>query len=103
MNRLIQKKRSERMKAEHIRRLYKVPPKLHESVVHTLQQLDETSVESYRKQRSARRFIVAFAVIASVVAFSSVAYATNLFGLLTESANTVLICALKRMEQQIQP
>lgn len=73
------------MKTEDIKRLYEVSPKLHESIVNTLQQLDETSVESYRKQRSARRFIVAFAVIASVVAFSSVAYATNLFGLLTES------------------
>ena len=72
------------MKAEDIKRLYEVSPKLHESIVNTLQQLDETSVESYRKQQSARRFIVAFAVIASVVAFSTVAYATNLFGLLTE-------------------
>ena len=54
------------MKAEDIRRLYKVSPKLHESVVHTLQQLDDTSVERYQKRKTVRRFIIAFAVIASV-------------------------------------
>lgn len=72
------------MKAEDIKRLYEVPPKLHESVVHTLQQLDDASVERYQKRKTVRKFIIAFAVIASVVAFSTVAYATNLFGLLTE-------------------
>ena len=72
------------MKAEDIKRLYRVSPKLHESIEHTLQQLDNTSVERYKKRKTIRRFIIAFAVIASVVAFSTVAYATNLFGLLTE-------------------
>ena len=72
------------MKAEDIKRLYGVSPKLHESIEHTLQQLDNTSVERYKKRKTIRRFIIAFAVIASVVAFSTVAYATNLFGLLTE-------------------
>ena len=67
-----------------IRRLYKVTPKLHESIEHTLQHLDNTAVERYKRQKAVRRFIIAFAVIASVVAFSTVAYATNLFGLLTE-------------------
>ena len=71
------------MKAEDIKRLYGVSPKLHESIEHTLQQLDNTSVERYKKRKTIRRFIIAFAVIASVVAFSTVAYATNLFGLLT--------------------
>lgn len=72
------------MKAEDIRRLYKVTPKLHESIEHTLQHLDNTAVERYKRQKAVRRFIIAFAVIASVVAFSTVTYATNLFGLLTE-------------------
>ena len=81
---MIQTKRSEKMKAEDIKRLYGVSPKLHESIEHTLQQLDNTSVERYKKRKTIRRFIIAFAVIASVVAFSTVAYATNLFGLLTE-------------------
>lgn len=72
------------MKAEDIKRLYGVSPELHESIEHTLQQLDNTSVERYKKRKTIRRLIIAFAVIASVVAFSTVAYATNLFGLLTE-------------------
>ena len=72
------------MKAEDIKRLYGVSPKLHKSIEYTLQQLDNTSVERYKKRKTIRRFIIAFAVIASVVAFSTVAYATNLFGLLTE-------------------
>ena len=71
------------MKAEDIKRLYEVSPKLHESIEYTLHQLDSTSVERYRKRRSVRRFVIAFAVIALLVAFSTVAYATNLFGLLT--------------------
>lgn len=73
------------MKAEDIKRLYKVSPKLHESVEHTLQQLNDTSIERYRKRRNVRRFIVAFAVIASLVAFTTTAYATHLFGLLTKN------------------
>ena len=72
------------MKAEDIKRLYEVSPKLYESIEHTLQQLDSASVERYRKRRSVRRFVIVFAVIASLVAFSTVAYATNLFGLLTK-------------------
>ena len=72
------------MKAEDIRQLYEVPPELHKSIEYTLQQLDETSVKGYRKRRSVRRFVVAFAIIATLVAFSTIAYATNLFGLLTE-------------------
>lgn len=72
------------MKAKDIRQLYEVPPELHKSIEYTLQQLDSTSVERYRKRRSMRRFVIAFAVIASLVAFSTVAYATNLFGLLTK-------------------
>lgn len=72
------------MKAEDIKRLYDITPKLHKSIVNTLQRLDDASVERYQKRKSVRRFIIAFAVIASVVAFSTVAYATNLFGLLTE-------------------
>lgn len=72
------------MKAEDIKRLYEVSPKLHKSIEYTLQQLDETSVKGYRKRRSVRRFVVAFSIIATLVAFSTIAYATNLFGLLTE-------------------
>ena len=72
------------MKAEDIKRLYGVSPKLHESILYTLQQLDDASLERYQKRKTVRRFIIAFAVIASVVAFSTVAYATNLFGLLTD-------------------
>lgn len=49
-----------------------------------MQHLDNTAVERYKKRKTVRRFIIAFAVIASVVAFSTVAYATNLFALLTE-------------------
>lgn len=71
------------MKAEDIKQLYEVSPNLHESIEYTLHQLDSTSVERYRKRRSVRRFVIAFAVIALLVAFSTVAYATNLFGLLT--------------------
>lgn len=84
MNQLIQRKRSENMKAEDIKRLYDITPKLHESIVDTLQQLDDASVEHYQKRKTVRRSIIIFAVIASIVAFSTVAYATNLFGLLTE-------------------
>ena len=72
------------MKVEDIKRLYEVSPKLHESIEYTLHQLDSTSIERYRKRRSVRRFVIAFAVIASLIAFSTVAYATNLFGLLTK-------------------
>lgn len=72
------------MKAEDIKQLYEVSPNLHESIEYTLHQLDSTSVERYRKRRSVRRFVIAFAIIATLVAFSTVAYATNLFGLLTE-------------------
>ena len=72
------------MKAEDIKQLYEVSPNLHESIEYTLHQLDSTSVERYRKRRSVRRFVIAFVVIASLVAFSTVAYATNLFGLLTK-------------------
>ena len=74
------------MKAEDIKQLYEVSPKLHKSIEYTLHQLDSTSVERYRKRQSVRRFVIAFAVIASLVAFSTVAYATNLFGLLTNPA-----------------
>lgn len=49
MNRSIQKKRSERMKAEDIRRLYKVTPKLHESIEHTLQHLDNTARRNVKR------------------------------------------------------
>ena len=48
------------MKAEDIKRLYGVSPKLHESIEHTLQQLDNTSVERYKKRKTIRRFIIAF-------------------------------------------
>lgn len=72
------------MKVEDIKRLYEVSPKLHESIEYTLHQLDSTSVERYRKRRSVRRFVIVFALIASLIAFSTVAYATNLFGLLTK-------------------
>lgn len=72
------------MKAEDIKQLYKVSPKLHKSIEYTLHQLDSTSVERYRKRRSVRRFVIVFALIASLIAFSTVAYATNLFGLLTK-------------------
>ena len=72
------------MKTEDFKRLYEVSPKLHESILYTLQQLDDASLERYQKRKTVRRFIIAFAVIASVVAFSTVAYATNLFGLLTD-------------------
>ena len=40
------------MKAEDIKRLYGVSPKLHESIEHTLQQLDNTSVERYKKRKT---------------------------------------------------
>ena len=72
------------MKAEDIKRLYEVSPKLHKSIEYTLQQLNNTSVDYYRKRRSVRRFVIAFAIIASLIAFSTAAYATNLFGLLTK-------------------
>lgn len=72
------------MKAEDIKRLYEVSPKLHLSIERALQQLDETSAERYRKQKTVSRFVIAFAVISSLIAFSTVAYATHLFGLLTE-------------------
>ena len=72
------------MKAEDIKRLYEVSPKLHESILHTLQQLDDASVERYQKRKTVHRLIIVFAIIASIIAFSTVAYATNLFGLLAE-------------------
>lgn len=72
------------MKAEDIKRLYDVSPKLHKSIVNTLHQLDDASVERYQKRKTVHRLIIAFAVLALVVAFSTVAYATNLFGLLAE-------------------
>lgn len=72
------------MKAEDIKQLYNVSPKIHESIEHTLQQLNDTSKESYRKRIRVRRLIVAFAVVAFLVSFTTVAYASHLFGLLTE-------------------
>ena len=72
------------MKAEDIKRLYQVSPKVHEGIENALRQLGDASDMYRKRRRNVRRFVIAFAVIASLVAFSTVAYATKLFGLLAE-------------------
>ena len=72
------------MKAEELKKLYALTPEMHESVAHALRKLDSKSPERYRKQKNIKRFAVVFAVVVLLTAFSTVAYATNLFGLLTE-------------------
>ena len=72
------------MKAEDIKKLYEVSPKIQESIEYTLRQLDGSSIKRSQRRRITRRFVIAFAVIALLVAFSSVAYATKMFGLLIE-------------------
>lgn len=72
------------MKAEELKKLYALTPEIHESVAQALQKLDDKSPECYRKRKSIKRFAVVFAVVTLLAVFSTVAYATNLFGLLTE-------------------
>ncbi len=72
------------MKAEEIKKLYAPTPEMHESIVHALQNLDSVSTERYRKRKTATRLAVVFAAVALLAAFGTVAYATHLFGLLTE-------------------
>lgn len=72
------------MKAEELKKLYELNPEMHESVAHALQKLDDKSPERYRKRKSIKRFAVVFAIVVLLTVFSTVAYATNLFGLLTE-------------------
>lgn len=72
------------MKAEEIKRLYRVSPQFHERLTDTLNQLDDASFMRYRRKRTVKQLAVAFAAIVLLAAFSSAAYATNLFGLLTE-------------------
>ena len=72
------------MKSEDIKRLYQVSPRVHEGIENALRQLDDASDMYRKRRRNVRRFIIAFAVIASLVAFSTAVYATKLFGLLAE-------------------
>lgn len=72
------------MKTEEIKRLYQVTSRFHERVADTLNQLDDASFMRYRRKRTVKQLAVAFAVIVLLATFSSAAYATNLFGLLTE-------------------
>ena len=72
------------MKAENINKLYTLTPSLRQSVDKALQQLDDSVPKRYHKQSSIRRVAIVFAIIALLVAFSTVAYATHMFGLLTE-------------------
>ena len=70
------------MKADDIKKLYKVTPELHDSIEQTLRQLNEASTKRYRKRRNIRRAAVSFAVAALLAAFTTVSYATKLFGTL---------------------
>lgn len=72
------------MKAEDIKKLYVPTTEIHESVAQALQKLDGTLPERYRKRKNVKRFAVVFVIVALLVAFSTVAYATHLFGLMTE-------------------
>lgn len=72
------------MKAEDINKLYAITPEMHESVAHALKNLDSTSSERYRKRKTATRLMVVFAAVALLAAFGTVAYATHLFGLVTD-------------------
>ena len=72
------------MKAEKINKLYTLTPSLHQSVEQALQQLDDSVPKHYHKRRSIRRVSIVFAIIALLAAFGTIAYATHLFGLVTE-------------------
>ncbi len=72
------------MKAEELKKLYALTPELHESVARTLQKLDDKSPMRYRKQKIVKRFAVVLAVVILLAAFTTAAYATHLFGFLTE-------------------
>lgn len=72
------------MKPQEIKDLYPVPPDVHESLCRTLSDLDAAVQIRYQKRRKVRRFFVAFAAIAVLAAFTTAAYATDLFGLSTE-------------------
>ena len=72
------------MKTEELKKLYPVTPQMHRSVENTLQRLDNAAPERYRRRKSVRRFVIVFAVILVTAALTTAAYATQLFGLLTE-------------------
>lgn len=73
------------MKAEEINKIYNVTPELHKSVEQAIQRLDNSIRERYRRRRGIRRLAIVFAIITLLAAFSTVAYATHMFGLLTET------------------
>lgn len=72
------------MKAEDIKNLYSVTPQQHRSIERTLQQLEYKSIDHYHKRQRFFRFAVAIASISLLALFSTVAYATRLFGMITE-------------------
>lgn len=72
------------MKAEDINKLYTVTPEIHDSVAQALRDLDDKAPERYRKRKNAKRFAVVFAVVILLAVFTTVAYATHMFGFLTE-------------------
>lgn len=72
------------MKAEDINKLYMVTPEIHDSVSQALRDLDDKSPVRYRKQKIVKRFAVVLAVVILLAAFTTAAYATHLFGFLTE-------------------
>ena len=72
------------MKTEELKKLYPVTPQMHRSVENALQQLDSAAPERYRRRRSVRRFVIVSAVILVTAALTTAAYASQLFGLLTE-------------------
>ncbi len=72
------------MRAEELTKLYKMTPEQHERVKDALRQLDEAAPARCRKRKITRQIVVAFAILLLLAVFSSAAYATRLFGLLTE-------------------
>ena len=72
------------MKAEDINKLYTVTPEIHDSVAQALRDLDDKSPERYRKRKNIGRFAVVFVVAVLLAAFTTAAYATHMFGFLTE-------------------
>lgn len=72
------------MKPQDIRDLYPVTPALHSRVARTLGALEDAQPIRFKKSRRIHRLVIAFAAIALLGAFTTAAYATNLFGLLSE-------------------
>lgn len=72
------------MQPQDIQNLYPVTPVIHSSISRTLASLEDGEIIRYKKHRGVRRLAVAFAAVAVLAAFTSAAYATNLFGLFSE-------------------